>query len=381
MTKASSRTAQRKWGDLDVAEAPVTPSKAGATSDPVATAIGSLIEAALAMNHEVVRQEAARLANLYRGPTGQHLATRIKALLKRTIHGVSGFALQQLPVDPKSRLPLLEEEPWPSEPLLLEEAHERIIRRFIDEALAADRLAEAGLATRANLLLVGPPGTGKSLIAGHIAARLGRPLRIVRLDTVVSSLLGDTAKNIRAVFDSIGDSGFLFLDEMDAVAKKRDDVHEVGELKRVVNTLLQGLDSLDSSAVLVAATNHAHLLDPAIWRRFPTRLTLDLPSESLRASIWLHYLALDQENERAALALARASEGMTGSDIREHALAARRHAFLTNGAVAFDAIATALLGDGAHWPTTAANAEPRSIIDRLRDRGLSNEDLAALNLH
>src|SRR5579863_3140015 len=130
------------------------------------------------------------------------------------------------------------------------------------------------------MLIAGPPGTGKTLLAGHIAAQLNRPLYTVRLDSVISSLLGDTAKNIRSFFDFVPiRGGILFLDEMDAIAKLRDDRQELGELKRVVNTVIQGLDSLDDHAVVIAATNHPQLLDSAIWRRFPYKIELGAPND------------------------------------------------------------------------------------------------------
>jgi hypothetical protein len=386
VARPSTRPVPLKGGELLEANrspsstraAPEHQVAAGAGRD-IRAVIASLAAAALALDHDAVRHNVARLANAYDGPDRQQFAAELRALLKRTIHPVSTFPIQRLPIDPKSRLPLLEEEPWPSEPLLLEEMHERALKRFVTEAAAARQLAEAGLASRANLLLVGPPGTGKTLIAGHVAARLQRPMRMVRLDALVSSLLGDTAKNIRAVFDSVGESGFLFLDEMDAIAKKRDDVHEVGELKRVVNTLLQGLDSLGTGAVIVAATNHPHLLDPAIWRRFPTKITVELPSPALRASLWKHYLQLRESNDLSAWALARLSEGLSGSDIRELALSALRDAFLTNSQVAFSEIVATLLGShqGA-GPPAAAHADASWLVERSRERGLSQEELAAL---
>jgi SpoVK/Ycf46/Vps4 family AAA+-type ATPase len=149
----------------------------------------------------------------------------------------------------------------------------------------------------------------------------------VRLDSVISSLLGDTAKNIRSIFDYISvHPGILFIDEMDAVAKLRSDQHELGELKRVVNTLIQGLDSLDERSIVIGATNHAELLDPAIWRRFPYKIELNFPNTEIRRDIWRHYLSKDDPDCKISRLLALISEGLTGSDIQNLALAARRQA-------------------------------------------------------
>ena len=181
--------------------------------------------------------------------------------------------------------------------------------------------------TRLALLLSGPPGTGKTLLAGHIAAELNLPLYAVRLDSVISSLLGDTAKNIRSIFDYVSvHPGILFIDEMDAVAKLRSDQHELGELKRVVNTLIQGLDSLDERSIVIGATNHSELLDPAIWRRFPYKIELDYPNSEVREDIWRHYLSKDDPDCAFSQILAKVSKGLTGSDIQNLALAARRQA-------------------------------------------------------
>ncbi|WP_244492385.1 ATP-binding protein, partial [Aureimonas sp. AU12] len=121
--------------------------------------------------------------------------------------------------------------------MFLNEGGCRVFSDFVADAQRIDELSAQGLASRLGLLLSGPPGTGKTLLAGHVAAQLSRPLYVVRLDSVISSLLGDTAKNIRSVFDFVpARNAVLFLDEMDAVAKLRDDRHELGELKRVVNT-------------------------------------------------------------------------------------------------------------------------------------------------
>ncbi|MCY4054077.1 MAG: ATP-binding protein [Hyphomicrobiales bacterium] len=179
--------------------------------------------------------------------------------------------------------------------------------------------------------MYGPPGTGKSLLAGHVATLLDRPFYIARLDSLISSRLGETAKNIRSIFDYVpSKEAVLFLDEIDSIAKVRDDRHELGELKRVVNTVLQGLDSLTDDVITIAATNHPHLLDSAIWRRFPYKAEINLPDGDVRESLWLHFLYQDDETRRnEAALLAKVSDGLNGSDIENIGLAARRRAILS----------------------------------------------------
>ena len=132
-------------------------------------------------------------------------------------------------------------------------------------------------------LIYGPPGVGKTKLARYLARQLELPCVEVRLDGLMSSFLGTTASNIGALFDFANRYRcVLFLDEFDAVAKARDDVQEIGEIKRVVNTLLQSLDSRNGAGITVAATNHEHLLDHAVWRRFDSRIELHKPDPDVR---------------------------------------------------------------------------------------------------
>lgn len=289
-----------------------------------------LAEAALAADYTRVRRAVNTVARDLEKEGDLSQAKELRALVRK--RGVplraSGY-VESLPVDAKSRLPLVEEQPWPANPLFLDDDASRTFHDFIGDVENIDRLASKGLASRLALMLSGPPGTGKTLLAGHVASRLNRPFYVVRLDSVISSLLGDTAKNIRTVFDFVpSKNAVLFLDEMDAVAKLRDDRHELGELKRVVNTVIQGLDALDEHAVVVGATNHPHLLDPAIWRRFPYKIELSNPVVEVRADLWRHFLFEDQDNAGQAEDLAVISNGLSGADIETIALTARRHALL-----------------------------------------------------
>ncbi|MEQ9149775.1 MAG: ATP-binding protein, partial [Cytophagales bacterium] len=134
-----------------------------------------------------------------------------------------------------------------------------------------DQFHKVGIQSNHSLLLYGPPGSGKSSIAKYISCETNLPLVTARLDTIVSSLLGNTAKNIRRIFEFADQKPcILFLDEFDAIAKARDDHYEMGELKRVINSLLQNIDLFTKNNILIAATNHNELLDKAIWRRFNT---------------------------------------------------------------------------------------------------------------
>jgi hypothetical protein len=310
--------------------------------------IVELIEASLDANYTEVKSIGGRIAKSL-SSTDLEVAQQIKSIIRRK--GVplrnSGY-MESLPVDPKSRMPLVEEQAWPVSPLFIDEETMNVFDTFISDVKHVDELVAHGLAGRLSLLLSGPPGTGKSLIAGHIASQLNKPLYVVRLDSVISSLLGDTAKNLRQIFDYVPQKcGVLFLDEVDAVAKLRDDQHELGELKRVVNTLIQGLDSLDDNAVVIAATNHSGLLDPAIWRRFPYKINLASPNEKVRADLWGHFLFADQGDEIVCGALAKVSENLTGADIESISLSARRRSILSKQPLNLAAIVQATLNSVA----------------------------------
>lgn len=185
-----------------------------------------------------------------------------------------------LPVDIDSRLQLLrlEEKPLDHDPILSES-----LKKNIDQALSERRnvksLYNLGLNPTKSMLFTGPPGVGKTMAAKWIANKLNRPLVILDLSAVMSSYLGRTGNNIRFVLDYAKSIDcVLLLDELDAIAKRRDDQSEIGELKRLVTVLLQEIDDWPATGLLIAATNHPDLLDPAVWRRFEMILNFEYPS-------------------------------------------------------------------------------------------------------
>ncbi len=185
-----------------------------------------------------------------------------------------------IPVDTDTRLELLRFDPAPAlshRPVWSPDVSARL-GAIVNEHRRAGDLATAGLWPTRTAVFTGPPGVGKTLAARWLAAELELPLLVLDLSAVMSSFLGRTGANLRHVLDyAKGVSCVLLLDEIDAIAKRRDDAHEVGELKRLVNVLLQEIDDWPVGGLLVAATNHPDLLDPAVWRRFESRVEFPLP--------------------------------------------------------------------------------------------------------
>lgn len=230
------------------------------------------------------------------------LARQLTALLRQAPVGGSPLRAVEpsaLPLDTDSRVPLLRllKAPTPeAEPVYVERTWEPL-RRLVGERRQADRLAEVGVDPTRSALFTGAPGVGKTLAAKWIAHELGRPLAVLDLSAVMSSFLGRTGSNLRQVLDfARAHDCVLLLDELDAIAKRRDDVSEVGELKRLVTVLLQEIDDWPPSTLLLAATNHSRLLDPAVWRRFEAVVEFPLPGEEELRTVFREILELDEDS-------------------------------------------------------------------------------------
>lgn len=249
-------------------------------------------------------------------------ASRIRNTLKKTktlelTPKNSAFAIRT-PVDPESRLPLAECKQHDIDESFLALPKEIFedIEEFINLINKSDCLLEKDIKIFRSLLLYGSPGTGKSQTAKYISSRTNLPLVTVRIDGLISSYLGSTSKNIKLLFDFVEKSPcILFLDEFDAIAKMRDDSNELGELKRVVNTLLQNVDSIHGKVPIIAATNHEHLLDSAVWRRFDYKIFIDLPKEEQRRNLIKTYLGSYNIDDRNLNFLAVMTNGLSGAEI------------------------------------------------------------------
>jgi SpoVK/Ycf46/Vps4 family AAA+-type ATPase len=239
-----------------------------------------------------------------------------------------------VPVDSDSRFQLLRIETRPElphEPVYSDEIN-AILKRLIEERKKIASLFDAGLEPTRSVLFTGPPGVGKTLAARWISMQLDKPLIILDLSAVMSSYLGRTGANLRQVLDFAKTMDcVLLLDELDAIAKRRDDTGEIGELKRLVTVLLQQLDDWPSTSLLVAATNHSSLLDPAIWRRFEQTIDFALPTKDAIHTFLLSILdGKTNKSSEWSKILSIALAGKSFSEIEKDINAARRAAAINN---------------------------------------------------
>lgn len=280
-----------------------------------------------------------------------------------------------LPVDVDSRLHLLRIESADLEHDLVLSGELKIaLNQAISERRNTKALMNHGLHPTKSILFTGPPGVGKTMAAKWIAKQLGKPLFILDLAAVMSSYLGRTGNNIRFVLEYAKNADcVLLLDELDAIAKRRDDTSEIGELKRLVTVLLQEIDDWPSSGILIAATNHPALLDPAVWRRFELVLKFENPSisqikELITALLTGHTVNIDQWNQILPFLL----EGQSFSEIERQIQNIRKTSVIQNEPI--ENLLTAMLNDIKKLP----KEQKINIAEALIDNGISQRQTSEL---
>ncbi|GHC81596.1 ATPase [Pseudorhodoferax aquiterrae] len=254
-----------------------------ASSDQLKALIKSHISRDEGQFLSVAMQVAAHEAKLGHGKLAQELRDMIDAAKVRVGQDASGKLVAiGSAAKPRGELASLLAVSQPANRLgdmVLDEVAATQLHRVIKEQRQLARIKEHGLAPRRKLLLVGPPGTGKTLTAAALAGELGIPLFLVRLDSLITKFMGETASKLRQVFDAITDiRGVYFFDEFDAIGSQRGMANDVGEIRRVLNSFLQMIEQDTSNSLIIAATNHAEILDYALFRRFDDVVEYHLPS-------------------------------------------------------------------------------------------------------
>ena len=286
-----------------------------------------LIEAGLNGNKERVRTYATSAMAEERAKEHHHAADRIGALLDAGREGRASSGAAAATVLPAETPTLHTKNPTtPLSNLILPTEQRTQIQELVLEQQHATRLREHGLNPRNRVLLKGPPGNGKTTLAEAIATELGVPLCVVHYEDVISSFLGETAGRLEKTFTAASEAPcVLFFDEFDVVAKERSDAQETGEIKRLVSTLLLQMDRLPDHMVFVAATNHANLLDSAVWRRFD--LTFEMQSPNVEDAMQYWGMLVERYNLPNGAELDPA-ETSSFSAIEKHAQNQCRHMIL-----------------------------------------------------
>lgn len=220
------------------------------------------------------------------------------------------------------------------------------LERVLTEQRERDRLREHGFAPMRKLLLVGPPGTGKTMTAAALAGELGLPLFSIQLDGLITKYMGETAAKLRLVFDAIQSTrGVYLFDEFDALGGERGTKNDVGEIRRVLNSFLQFLERDDSDSIVLGATNHAGLLDRALFRRFDTVLEYSLPTEEIATRVMRGRLALLDASNIDWQAAAKAAEGLSHAEIAMACEQAAKNSILDHTTAVRDAELVAALAE------------------------------------
>ena len=243
-----------------------------------------LINSGLTGEDQKFRKAAEAICAEERAKQHVVLAKKIEEMLKRNHHqaqskeapsqafNINGNGIHLFQeIIPEKRL----------EQLILPKLTVQSCKELVEEQMRSDLLHSYGVEPRNKVLLIGPPGNGKTSLAEALATSLMVPMYVVKYESIIGAYLGETASKLAKLFEYVkARQCVLFFDEFETLGKERGDQHETGEIKRVVSSLLLQIDALPSYVVIIAATNHDSLLDKAAWRRFQIKLKLDQPTRS-----------------------------------------------------------------------------------------------------
>lgn len=302
-----------------------------ASADQLKALLKSHIEGDQGRFFSVAMQVAAHEAKLGHGKVAEEL--RIMIDTAKSLGQRDDSTNKLVPIGkPRGELSSLLTASYPKSLLsdmILEDAVAEKLNRTIKEQRLYSKLHEHGLSPRRKLLLVGPPGTGKTMTASVLSGELGIPLFLVRLDALITKFMGETAAKLRQVFDAIGTvRGIYFFDEFDAIGSQRGLANDVGEIRRVLNSFLQMIEQDQSNSVIVAATNHPDILDYALLRRFDDVIEYGLPNQEQIIAMLKGRLAGFKLARPAWKRVAEHTEGLSYAEISRAADDAIKNAII-----------------------------------------------------
>jgi SpoVK/Ycf46/Vps4 family AAA+-type ATPase len=279
------------------------------------------------------------------------LAHDIREIIDKARRARGGNVLLKFPQD-LAGMVFSEKADAPFSALVLPDALNERIQRVIHEHREQEKLKSHGLSNRRKILLVGPPGTGKTMTAKILAHELRLPLNTIQVDKLVTKFMGETSAKLRQIFDLIRDETAIYLfDEFDAIAGERSLANDVGEMRRVLNSLLQFIEQDTSDSTIVAATNKPALLDRALFRRFDDVLYYEMPNAADRQRLIANVLGCFSGKSLDWQSILKKSEQLSHAEI-DHA--------------GRDAIKDAILNDRK---TVSSSA----LLKRLEERRLTHD--------
>jgi SpoVK/Ycf46/Vps4 family AAA+-type ATPase len=296
--------------------------------------------------YAVAMQVAARAAKAGQSRFAQELRELVDQAKAASQQG--GRQLRPVPVtQPRGDLAGLLAVSYPDQRLsdvVVEKKVRSTLERVLTEQRQQDRLLEHGFEPVRSLLLVGAPGTGKTLTASVLAGELHLPLFLIRLESLITKFMGETSAKLRLIFDAAEDTrGVYFFDEVDALAGERSSPNDVGEIRRVLNSFLQFLEQHRSPSILIAATNHPQLLDRAIFRRFGLVIEYTMPTPEIARTVIRNRLSSMGTRGLSWKRIDEAALGLSHSELTIACEQAAKQAILAKAPrVATDALVAAL---------------------------------------
>lgn len=302
-----------------------------ASADQLKALLKSHIESDDSRFFSVALQIAAHEAKLGHGKLAEEMRALVDAAKSR--RSAESITKKAIPISqPRGELSNLLEVSYPKARLadmVLDDTVATGLKRIILEQRNFNKIRGHGLSPRRKLLLLGPPGTGKTMTASVLAGELNIPLFLVRLDALITKFMGETAAKLRQLFDAIsGVRGIYFFDEFDAIGSQRGLSNDVGEIRRVLNSFLQMIEQDSSTSVIIAATNHPELLDYAVFRRFDDVIEYGLPQrEQIVALLKARLVNYKLRNPRWSV-LAATADGLSYADVARAADEAIKEAII-----------------------------------------------------